>query len=286
MSFADDLFASIKSVAKIALQSRPVGSTSTEKGTIVIMGNGPSLADTIRDNRRLLEVFPTLAVNFAAIAPEFSELRPEFYLLADPHFFKDSDEGNLAQLRARLATVSWPMTLFVPRTARKKALSLYASNPNITIRCFNFVGAEGFGWLERAAYASRMAMPRPRNVLVPSIMVAITEGFSKIIIVGADHSWMKTIWVTDENEVVSVQPHFYTESQAEESRIRHDYRNRKLHDVVQSFAIAFKSYHKIANFAASKGVSIINATPGSFIDAFQRRSAPQLLADYENSILH
>lgn len=286
MSFADKLFASIKSLAKIALHSRPVAGGAPGRGTIVIMGNGPSLADTIRDHRRLLEVYPTLAVNFAAIAPEFAQLRPEYYLMADPHFFKDSDEGNLGRLRVALAAVDWPMTLFVPRTMRKRAAGLYGANPNITLRYFNFVGAEGFAWLERAAYSSRLAMPRPRNVLVPAIMVAIAEGFSSIIVVGADHSWMKTIWVTDDNEVVTVQPHFYTESKAEESRIRHDYRDRKLHEVVESFAIAFKSYHKIANYAASKGVTIINATPGSFIDAFERRDARQLLADYENSFLH
>ena len=208
MSFADDLFATAKSVAKIALQSRPVPGTKGGRGAIVIMGNGPSLADTIRSDRRLLEVYPTLAVNFAAIAPEFAQLRPAYYVLADPHFFKDSDEGNLGTLRSSLAAVDWPMTLYVPRSARKKAARLYGSNPCITLRCFNFVGAEGFAWFERAAYASRLAMPRPRNVLVPSIMVAIAEGFSKIIIVGADHTWMQTIWVTDDNEVVSVQPHF------------------------------------------------------------------------------
>lgn len=277
MSFADNLFATVKSVGKIVLQSRPVSAGTPGKGTIVIMGNGPSLADTIRDDRRLLEVFPTLAVNFAAIAPEFRQLRPEYYLLADPHFFKDSDEGNLGLLRAGLATVDWPMTLYVPRTLRKKAMRLYGANANITLRYFNFVGAEGFRWFERAAYASRLAMPRPRNVLVPAIMAAIAEGFSTIIIVGADHSWMKTIWVTDDNEVVSVQPHFYAESKSEESRIRHDYRNRKLHEVVESFAIAFKSYHKIADYAASKGVTIINATPGSYIDAFERRDAGSLI---------
>lgn len=285
MNFADKLFATLKSIAKIALGSRPVAGGKGDKGTIVIMGNGPSLADTIRSDRRLLEVYPTLAVNFAAIAPEFAELRPEYYVLADPHFFRDSAEGNLERLRSCLAAVNWPMTLFVPRAKRARAARLYA-NPNITLRVFNFVGAEGFGWFEKAVYSARLAMPRPRNVLVPSIMVAIAEGFSKIIIVGADHSWMKTIWVTTENEVVSVQPHFYNDSKAEENRIRHDYRNIKLHQVVESFAIAFKSYHSIANFAASKGVCILNATPDSFIDAFERRSAQKLLADYENSILH
>ena len=105
-------------------------------------------------------------------------------------------------------------------------------------------------------------MPRPRNVLIPSIMLAIASGYRRIIITGADHSWMKTISVTDDNEVVSVQPHFYAESDSEQKRIRHDYSNRPLHDVVESFAVAFRSYHEIASYARKLGVEILNATPG------------------------
>lgn len=120
--------------------------------------------------------------------------------------------------------------------------------------------------------APGMAMPRPRNVLIPSLMLAIAMGYAEIVVVGADHTWMQTLSVTDDNEVVSVQPHFYNDGKEEQARVRHEYRNYRLHQIVESFAVAFKSYHDIANFATSRGVSIINATPGSFIDAFPRGS--------------
>lgn len=37
--------------------------------------------------------------------------------------------------------------------------------------------------------------------------------------------------------------------------------------------IAFRSYWHIADYARSRGIEIINATPGSMIDAFPRRDS-------------
>lgn len=276
MSFIDNTFAAVKSIGKIILQSRRLTTAPRQTGRVIVMGNGPSLADTIRNERKLLDSAPLMAVNFAAIAPEFFELKPEFYVLADPHFFKDHAEGNLELLRRKLAEVNWPVCLYVPAAMRKKAALLYP-NPNIRILTFNPVGVEGFSWLEYLAFNSGLGMPRPRNVLIPSLMIAVNAGFSEIVVVGADHSWMKTLSVTDDNEVVSIQPHFYNDGTEEENRIRHEYRGYKLHTIVESFAVAFRSYHAIANFAQRKGVKIINATPGSFIDAFTRMTPSEII---------
>ncbi|MBP3538123.1 MAG: hypothetical protein J6J93_11390 [Muribaculaceae bacterium] len=270
MSFADNLFASLKTVVKLVVESRPCSvRKGTDGGRLVIMANGPSLADTIRDNRALLMSAPSLAVNFAAISPEFKELRPRYYVLADPYFFSDDTSNeNLARLRDELGAVGWKMTLLVPVKYAAKAKRFY---PNNDVKTFNIAGLEGFTWLTHPLYRLGAGMPRPRNVLIPSIMLGIALGYTEIIITGADHSWMKTLSVTDENEVVSIQPHFYSDGDNEKNRVRHEYRNYRLHQIVQSFAIAFKSYHDIEAYARKRGVHIINATPGSFIDAFDRK---------------
>ena len=114
-------------------------------------------------------------------------------------------------------------------------------------------------------------MPRPRNVLIPSIMLAIAAGFKRIYIAGADHSWMKTISVNDNNEVVSIQPHFYKENEQEKKRVNTEYMHYPLHQIVYSFYVAFKSYFEIKAYADSIGTEIWNITPGSFIDAFPRK---------------
>ena len=264
-----NFLATLKSIAKIVLQSRPVKNMPAPEGSrIIVMGNGPSLNDTIASHLPLLKSTPSMAVNFAALAPVFFDIRPRYYVLADPHFFGASDNGgNLDKLRQALARVEWKMTLFVPAKFLKAARKHYSG---LDLKPFNFIGLEGYDAFTHAAFSAGLGMPRPRNVLVPAIMLAIGMGYKEVVITGADHSWMKTLSVTDDNEVVSVQPHFYADSDRELSRIRHDYQGIRLHEVVESFAIAFRSYHHIVRYARSRGVRVLNATPGSFIDAFER----------------
>ena len=115
--------------------------------------------------------------------------------------------------------------------------------------------------------------PGNRQELLRSALLQ-AMGYTDITVYGADHSWMKTLSVDDNNNVVSVQPHFYKDNAAELKRVDTTYRGLRLHNVVESFAIAFRSYHTLARFAAGHGIKIYNSTPGSFIDAFERRPLP------------
>lgn len=277
MNFINNCISSAKALAKVAILSRPCSAAncSAEGERIIILANGPSLADTINNHMKFLKSAPCMAVNFAAIADDFRELKPRYYVLADPHFFDTSkDDANLSKLRDEIAAVDWTMDIFVPVKYKKAAKKLYGKSA--TIKTFNSTGIEGFTSISHILYRLGAAMPRPRNVLIPALMLSIDMGYKEIVVFGADHSWMKTLSVTDDNEVVSIQPHFYNDDEEEQTRVRHEYRNYRLHQIVESFAIAFKSYHAIANYAHSKGVKIFNSTPGSFIDAFERRDAAEL----------
>lgn len=270
---------SLKSAGKVMLLSRRHGiSRCDSKGApLVILGNGPSLKESIASHADSLRRLPSMAVNFAANAPEYESLRPDFYILADPHFFNSLDDVNVARLIESLSTkTSWPMRLFVPRQMKGKVSASITGNPNIRVETFNLVGAEGYQFLEHWLYNGGWAMPRPRNVLIPAIMVGILMGFKEIYLAGADHSWLKTLSVNDRNEVVSVQPHFYKEDEKEKARVATEYLNYPLHSILQSFYVAFKSYHAIRRFADSRNVKIYNSTPGSFIDAFDRRQLPAI----------
>lgn len=271
MNIADKLFNSVKSLAKVAAQSRRCSvSRVPDAGRIIIMGNGPSLNQTIGEHLDLLSSTPAMAVNFAANAPVFREIKPRFYVLADPYFFSGANDDNLGRLWNSLGTVDWPSTLYVPASQVAKVRTSVGSR-YLTVEGFNAVGADGFDALNYFLYDRGLAMPRPRNVLIPAIMLAIKAGFTEIDIVGADHSWMKTLSVTDDNEVVSVQEHFYADSANEKARVRHEYRGYALHQIVESFAVAFRSYSEIQKYALRRGVRIYNCTTGSFIDAFPRR---------------
>ena len=268
----NNMAAALASTAKVMLLSRPPFKRREQPdgSELVLLGNGPSLRALLDHQLSTLQSRRLLCVNFAANAPEFVLLRPEYYVLADPHFFNGMDsDPNVKRLWENIGKGDWKMTLFVPHRFLKKACTLL---PTGNIQPFNLTPAEGSRPIVHPLYNAGLAMPRPRNVLIPSIMIGIRLGFKKIWLCGADHTWSRTLSVDEENRVISVQPHFYKDSKTEQKRVNTEYEGYRLHDILRSLYIAFRAYHDIAVFARRKGVTIINATPGSMIDAFPRGS--------------
>lgn len=283
--FIDNLSKSTATLVRVILMGRRTDFPRLQtcrRDALIILGNGPSLRDNLDHDMALLNSHDTLAVNFAATAPEFKSMRPRYYVLADPHFFNNAEDANVSRLIKSLSAVDWELTLFVPSRAARKVRRIIP-NLNIQIAGFNMLAVEGFLWLSRRLMQRHMGMPRPRNVLIPSLMIGIWLGYSRIMVLGADHSWLKTLSVDDNNKVVSVQPHFYKENPKEIERITKTYDSRRLHEVLESMCIAFKAYHAIEAFARHRGVEILNATPGSYIDAFRRAYLQDSLSDCTTS---
>ena len=274
--------ASAASLLKVALRSRRVSALNSETPVrpLVVMGNGPSLRSVLEGDRVVLQDCDLLAVNFAPNTPAFFELRPHYLVLADPHFFKvsagDSDP-NVLRLWENLHRVDWPLLLLVPvrfasaaRTLAEVGRQPKKSGAVMEIKTFNTTPAEGLRAVSHRLFDRGLAMPRPRNVLIASLMLGIRLGYKDIRIVGADHTWSRSLWVDDANRVVSVQPHFYEDKKEELDRVAAEYAGYHLHDILRSLTVAFESYHHIAAYAAQRGVRITNLTPGSMIDAFPR----------------
>lgn len=283
-SISDYIVAPTASALKVIIRS---GRPSLPPGPppirpLIIMGNGPSLRSFLdfagNQGEEWRKGFDMAAVNFAAITPEFFLLRPERYVLADPHFFRyPADDPKVERLWENLARCDWPMQLWIPASAPTDILTLLAKlAPCVTLCRMNLTPVEGYGPLADMLIDKALGMPRPRNVLIPAIMTAVITGYRKIYIVGADHSWSRTLWVDDENHVVSVQPHFYKDDENERRRVQSEYAGYHLHDILESLTVAFRSYFDIRRHAERHGTLIINATPESFIDAFPRCDYAQM----------
>jgi len=265
----------ILSLVKIALlSSKRISTPHADAGAkMVILGNGPSLNTTIENSLDFILNNHRLAVNFAANAPIFTTLRPTHYVLADPLFFNGTEHANVAKLWLALSQVDWAMNLFVPTNVSlpPDVAGIITGNASLRLFRYNLTPVEGAEWIENWAFKHNLGMPRPRNVLIPSIMIALACGYRTIYIAGADHSWTRTISVDDDNNVISVQPHFYKDDEKEQKRVNTEYMHYPLHQIMYSFYVAFRSYHTIARYASHLGVKIYNITPGSFIDAFPRK---------------
>lgn len=246
----------------------------------VILANGPSLNALIKSHETNLIGKELFCVNHFVSTSYFSELKPTNYVLQAPEFFTfDVHESYLASNELLFISLAektqWPMNLYVPFLAGKTEhwKKVISKNKHITLKYFNTTPIEGFSGFRNHCFKMGFGMPRPHNVLIPSLMLAINSGFYEIIIWGADHSWLPEITVDDQNKVLIAQKHFYDERDAKPDVMRKLGKGeRRLHEVLQKFVYSFKGYFDIREYAESVNTKIINQTPGSFIDAFERQN--------------
>jgi len=245
---------------------------------LVILANGPSLNDFIDRHYAFLENKTLLAVNQMAATPRFEALQPSLYVVSAPEYWLENVDPEYFDMRHQLfeslaRKTTWPLHFYIPREAKGKGnwAEILAANPHISIHYYNNTPIEGPKKCREFLYNLKAGMPRPHNVLIPSLMNAIWGGFRKIYLAGADHSWLKEIHVTDENVVLLTQKHFYDGDKARPEVMKKLGRGqRHLHEILEKFYHSFKAYHYIREWAETKGVDIINLTPGSYIDAFER----------------
>ncbi len=259
------------SLGKVLLRSSfcTRGLTRMERSSdeIVVLGNGPSLRILLDEHADFLAGKELLAVNYAVQSPSYETLRPRYYVAIDPVVF--SDEAFCKRLFEPLAEKTvWPLELFVPYNVRreKKWKAILSNNPFITIHYINTTPVAGADWIAMPLFRRRLGMPSPRNVLVPSLMVALWAGFRTVYTAGVDHSWHLQLRVDDQNRLMINDTHYYDAS--DPGYTRHG--TFTVGMLFRSLSLAFNSYHTVNRFARRLGRRIVNITPGSFIDAFER----------------
>ena len=239
---------------------------------LLILANGPSLNKTVNENPEFVAGKTLLAVNFSVTSPMFEQLRPELYLIADPLFWIVPEKCD--QLFDTMASkTEWDMTLFMPARALNNKVwqSKLVRNKHIKVCIYNTTPIEGCRSFCNFVFNKGWGVPRPHNVLIPSIAIGLRLPFKKIYIAGADHSWLGEITVTDENVVLMHQKHFYDQSKSKADVVKQEnLQSARLYTILYHMYVAFKSYFILRDFAEYKGKEVVNITPGSYIDAFKR----------------
>lgn len=258
------------SMCKIIILSRKESISGSQQNTgpeLVVLGNGPSLRSFLDSGSHFLAGKKKMTVNFSSTSADYESLKPEYYLLMDPVFFHDSTTLEKV-FRPMQEKTSWPMTLFVPFFARKNRewQRIIAANKNIKTYFFNSTPIEGYKTFRRMCYKLNIGMPRPRNVLVACLMVALKLPFKTIYLAGADHSWLKEIWVDDNNVVQENRAHFY-DKDGKTTKVTS---KNKIYVLLESMSIAFRSYLEVEDYSKGINKKIYNITEGSYIDAFER----------------
>ena len=230
-----------------------------------ILANGPSLKeelDTID-----LKNGDFMVVNDFCKSSLFQQIKPKYYVLADPWYFDNPEIFVLLQEK-----VLWKMQLFIPFWAwRKLFLKKQFLNEHVQIIPFITFNYNGFELLKYWIYNHGLSMPAAKNVLVPSIFCGINMGYEQIRLYGVDHSWTESIRVNSKNEVCQIDTHFYdSEKQCLKPWKKSSGEQYQMHEVLIDLGETFRSYHQILKYASYKNCKIINYTKKSYIDAFIR----------------
>lgn len=277
---------SFLSLGKILFLSKPFGILKIKNADLekpcLILGNGPSLNQSVEKYQSLFEKYDLVCVNNFAFSPIYTEIKPKYYIISAHIFFYEEKKLSQKYIDARNVyfdhiknKTDWNLHLMVPFIAKKSSYFKHflEQNKNITPIYFNSTTIEGIPFLNHFLFNRGLGSPRPHNVLIPAIINAMYMGYKEIYIVGADHSWLPEISVNDQNEALVNQKHFYDEKESKPDKME-DYihRPRRLHEIIHKFYLSFKGYWEIKDYAKSKNVRIYNASEFSMIDAFDRKS--------------
>lgn len=284
--FVSQLFSSIGTVLKVILRSKlRIQLPSIKNERLIIMGNGPSMKEVIHKHAEQLVGKNLWAVNYFGNSDLFELVKPNYYLIVGPEFWREGVREQNIRLRKILfdnfiSKTKWSMQIFLPAEAFKSAfLKEYLDkNEHLSFHPFNTTPVEGFDFLTHSFYRFNLGMPRPHNVIIPSLMVALNLGFKNIFLTGVEHSWLPTISVNDNNEVLHLNKHFYDPSDLKNHKMYLlGIRPRRLHEVLHKLMLAFKGYFTIRDYAETMDAKIHNTTPKSFIDAFERSNFEEAL---------
>ena len=247
--------------------------SSFENDCIRILATGPSLKTEIEDLRTngILFADPLFVMNFFAFSDLFVELKPTRYCLADPSFFKEDNQlkkvDDLFALLSKLVT--WEMSLYIPNVSSTIAKSKII-NDHIKLIPISTLHFEGFESKRYKYYKKGIATPSFVNVLIMIEYICLNEGFKKIYLYGADHSFLSNLMVDDNNTLRIGDSHFY--GNATVARYHKDGTPWRIAEFIYDKYLTFVEHDVMRHYADYLGAEIINCTKCSLIDSYVRLS--------------
>ena len=257
---------------------RRAGTVGEPKPSVVILGNGPSLAE---DLPRLIaqgehEAMDVMAVNYFALDERFTTVQPAYYVLSDPMFFRDSAyRDRVAELyRVLNERVTWPMNLYV-QYYNPEGFDYRAALPNSNIRIVRFHTQmyRGFRSLEFWLFRRGLGSANFGTVVQVGEYVALLLGYKRIELYGVDHTLLDGLCVDDGNRLCRIDRHYYDGAEAAApqpiyKKVPHV--PYTMADYLAEVAELFRGHEVLRDYAAALGARIVNRTRGSMIDAYER----------------
>lgn len=258
-----------------------VGQLPKQSERLIVIGNGPSLAKSMENYKEEICKYDCIVVNHFCESDYYNDLKPKYYLLADPAFFgkfenyadwqRDKIKGFIESI---VSNTTWNMNLIVPNFAigselieeiqRNSHIHTYYYNPYNLVQCNE--KNEFLFW------DKNLIAPPAQTCLNTCVWLGIFLRYKETYIIGADSNWLELIHVDQEtNELYINDKHFYGEKKQKLYKDSAGTIPITMSEELFCESIAFKSYSELKCYADYAGVKIFNASEYSLIDAFERK---------------
>jgi len=259
--------------------SEPLPMRERKGDRLIIVGNGPSLNQSMEKYREEIQHSECLMVNFSAASPLYEEIKPAVYVLSDAAWFtlhtKTESIQNMVDCLIR--KTAWPMTIVIPsQYSDWWAKEQLMTNPNITI------WHDNGRWLIMPeeqlfeAFDKNVCCPPSYTVLTYSLYLPLYWGYPETYIIGADTSFVKDAYVDQQtNQLFTIDTHFYNAKDVRPEGLLSAEKGRPFNKTMLALAEQFHSvmyeYNLLNRYAQWKGLKVYNASEFSMIDCFERK---------------
>jgi hypothetical protein len=237
---------------------------------ICILGNGPSLIENMKHDTKFILSRDSMCVNNFVESELFEVIRPRYYLLLDPDYWRKESLPELIELRDRIYALinlktTWCLTILLPFNARKVLdwNNIFGSNVHTKIAYFNNTPLTGYDAILHKLFMYNLGMPPAQNVLVAGIFIAINMMYKNIYLFGADHSWHEDIVINAENVVCYKDKHFYDDKEAvliPWQKGDNSGATWKMHEILRALSKMFEGYQSLEKYSKYRNIQIYNAS--------------------------
>jgi hypothetical protein len=212
-----------------------------------ILGTGPSLKDV---NPEYLKNEIIFGVNFLQRSDFMKYITPTYYCLYDNIFHTTAKESTKEIIE------QFPNTTFFLRTNAFDAVKEFnIKNNNIYYQYCNLYQYDNYINVDMANN-----MTAPFNVVLGCIQTAIYMGFKEIYLLGCDFNSFASLKVE----------HCYDKDNAPD-------RQMSIGFELKFYSMVSYHHYALSKYAKENKIRIINLTPNSLLDAYERRDLEDII---------
>lgn len=261
-----------------------INNIKKDSDILIVIGNGPSLKKTLEKNVETLKSLDCIVVNHFCESEYYKELKPKYYLLADPAFFGKIDNYSdylKKKIRKFIVTIVnetfWDLNLIIPNSAiGSEFIERCKANKYIHPYYYNPFDICYYDESEKfELWNKNLIAPPMRNCLNTCLWFSIFLKFKYVYLIGADSNWLDLIHVDQSNNsVYTMYEHFYDKPKKLPlyyDDLKPELGTMKLYEFLEQHSKTMKIYWDLYEYSVYNNVKIYNSSEYSLIDAFERK---------------